>query len=51
MYAFIINMDSAVERWRHVEKAFGETGIPFERLPAINGRELKLPIPEFSERL
>lgn len=51
MYAFIINMDSAVERWRHVEKAFSETGIPFERLPAINGRELTLPIPEFSERL
>lgn len=50
MYAYIINMDSADERWRFVEKAFSATGIPFERLPAVNGRALTLPIPEFSER-
>ncbi len=51
MYAIIINMDSAVERWHHVEQAFNATGIPFERLSAVNGRQITLPIPEFSEQL
>lgn len=51
MLAYIINMDSAVERWAHVESAFAKTGIPFERISGVNGRALQLPIPEFDERL
>jgi len=50
MIAYIINMDSATERWQSVETRFRETGIPFERLPAVNGRNLSLPNPEFAER-
>jgi glycosyl transferase family 25 len=44
-------MDKAVDRWNSVETRFNATGIPFERFPAVNGRALKLPIPEFSETL
>ncbi len=51
VFAYIINMDSAVERRRHVESAFGETGIPFQRISGVNGRELSYPIPEFDEPL
>ena len=42
-------MDNAKKRWKSVEKRFGATGIPFERFPAVNGRELVLPISDFSE--
>ncbi len=51
MFAYIINMDSAVERWEHVKAAFSVTGIPFQRIPGVNGRALQFPIPEFNERL
>jgi len=51
MFAYIINMDNAVERWMSVNNRFNATGIPFERFPAVNGRKLTLPIAEFSETL
>jgi glycosyl transferase, family 25 len=51
MFAYIINMDNAVDRWTSVESRFRATGIPFERFPAVNGRKLTLPIPGFSEPL
>lgn len=50
IHAFIINLDSAVERWSHVETSFRRTGIPFTRVPAVNGRELQLPLADYCER-
>jgi glycosyl transferase family 25 len=49
MHAYIINMDSAVDRWRSAQANFEPCGIGFERLPAVHGRALRLPIPEFDE--
>jgi glycosyl transferase, family 25 len=51
VFAYIINMDSAVERWHHVAEAFACTGISFERISGVNGREIHYPIPEFDEAL
>jgi len=51
MFAYIINMENAIERWKSVESRFLKTRIPFERLPAVNGRILTLPIKEFSATL
>jgi len=44
-------MDSAVERWAHVESSFALTGVPFQRISGVIGRALQFPIPEFDERL
>lgn len=49
MYAYIINMDSATDRWNFARDSFAKTGIPFERMPGVNGRAMTLPIPEFNE--
>jgi glycosyl transferase family 25 len=49
MHAYIINMDSATERWRFVSAHFAATGIPFTRISGVNGRQLTLPIPEYDE--
>jgi glycosyl transferase family 25 len=49
IHAYIINLDSATERWKYVEANFRRTEIPFSRIPAVNGRELQLPIAAFSE--
>jgi glycosyl transferase, family 25 len=51
MQAYVINMDSAKERWNYVAAEFAKTGIPFERVSGVNGRKLQLPIPEFDEVL
>jgi glycosyl transferase, family 25 len=51
LLAYIINMDSAVERWAHVEPLFAQTGIPYQRISGVNGRKLQFPIAEFDERL
>lgn len=49
MHAYIINMDSATERWKFVSEHFAATGIPFSRISGVNGRQLTLPIPEYDE--
>lgn len=51
MRAFVINLDSAPERWADVEKSFSATTIPFQRIPAVNGRALHFPHKDFSEPL
>lgn len=51
MHAYVINMDSAKERWEYVASELCKTGIPFERVSGVNGRILQLPIPEFDEVL
>lgn len=51
MKTYIINMDSAVGRWNRVKRLMAPTGIPYDRVQAVVGRQLQLPIPEFSETL
>ena len=49
MKAFVINLESEPERWTHMRKAFEGTPFLAERVAAIPGRTLQLPIPEFDE--
>jgi len=49
MRAYLINLDSATDRRAFMEKAFAATSIPVERVPAINGHDLNLPHPGYSE--
>ena len=49
MKAFVINLESAPERWVHMQQAFGGTPFQVERVTAISGKRLELPIPEFNE--
>ena len=49
MNAYVINLESAPERWIHMQRAFEGTTFRLERVPAITGRTLQLPIPEFDE--
>lgn len=49
MRAYVINLDSATERWNHMQRAFEGTPFRLERVPAVPGKELRLPMPEFDE--
>jgi len=37
---FVINLDRAPERLAHMQAEFGRLGVPFERLPAVDGAAL-----------
>jgi glycosyl transferase family 25 len=47
--AYVINLDTADVRWAHMREAFA--GIPLElvRVPAVAGKNMSLPLPEFDE--
>lgn len=49
MKAYVINLDTAPERWEHMRRALEGTSLKLVRVPAVSGRELALPIPEFDE--
>lgn len=49
MKAYVINLDSVPERWEHMRLAFEGTLFELERVPAVSGKDLRLPIPEFDE--
>ena len=49
MKAFVINLESAPERWLHMQQAFAGTPFEVERVEAISGKTLELPVPEFDE--
>jgi glycosyl transferase, family 25 len=48
IHAYIINLDSARDRWKYVESNFTNIGIPFSRVAGVNGSKLELPLPEYS---
>ena len=50
MQAFILNLDTAADRWKAIAERFARTQISVVRVPAIAGAALQLPIPEFDER-
>ena len=49
MRAYIINLDSATERWASVENAFDGTGFTTRRVSGVDGHSLPFPIAEYSE--
>jgi len=49
MRAYIINLDAAVDRWDFMVKALEPSGLPIVRIPAVNGRELSFPHPDYDE--
>ncbi len=49
MHAYIINLDSAAERWEFVSKNFLKTGISFSRVSGVLGRDLTFPNPLYSK--
>ena len=49
MNAYVINLDSAPERWAHMQKAFEGTPLRLQRISAVSGKALTLPMPEFDE--
>ena len=50
MQAFILNLETATDRWKAITERFSRTRIGVVRVPAVNGMEIELPIPEFHER-
>jgi len=49
MHVFIINLDSATDRWTFVSDAFKNTGLGFTRISGVLGRELTLPHPQYRD--
>lgn len=47
--AYVINLASAVDRWRDMQARLHEAGVPFERIDAVRGRDLPQPYPDFDE--
>jgi glycosyl transferase family 25 len=47
--AYVINLASAVDRWRDMQARLREAGAPYERIEAIRGRDLPRPYPDFDE--
>lgn len=50
MQAFVINLDSATDRWAFIEESFAHTGLTVHRISAVDGGKINLPIAEFSQR-
>ena len=50
MRAFILNLDTATDRWKAITDRLTRTKIEAVRVPAIHGAALSLPMPEFDER-
>lgn len=47
---YLINLDRAPERLAGMEAMLADLSLPFERVPAVDGRQLSDPIAGFSER-
>lgn len=48
--AYLINLDRAQERLQRMEAKCQEAGLPFERVPAVDGATLNFPCAEFDAR-
>lgn len=47
---YLINMDDAADRLAAMRHKLDQAGLPFARIPGVDGRQITFPIPEFSER-
>jgi Glycosyltransferase involved in LPS biosynthesis len=45
---YIINLDRAMDRWEQISQKFQNLGFNVIRIPAVNGKELQFPHPDFS---
>ena len=48
-HSYVINLPSARDRWEKIEQRLHAAGLAYTRIVGVNGRELRLPIPEFDE--
>lgn len=46
---YLINLDRAPDRLARMADRLGAAGVPFARIPAVDGRTLAFPRPDFSE--
>lgn len=46
---YLINLDRATERLAKMQARLEGLGLPYERVPAVDGRDLTFPMPEFRE--
>jgi glycosyl transferase family 25 len=51
MRAYVINLDTAKERWSFIERAFAGTKFNLCRISGVDGNALKFPIESYSEGL
>jgi glycosyl transferase family 25 len=51
MRAFVINLDSATDRWAFTEAAFAGSQLILSRVPAVDAKTLTLSHAQYSERL
>ena len=51
MRAFVINLDSATDRWAFTEAAFAGSQLILCRVPAVDAKTLTLSHAQYSERL
>ena len=49
MNAYIINLDSAHDRWKYVEQHYGHCDLTVVRVAGVDGRTLESPIENFNE--
>ena len=49
MRAFVINLDSATDRWAFIQNSFRQSKVVLQRVPAIDFKDLVFPHPEFDE--
>ncbi len=49
MRAYILNLDTAKDRWAALSGVFEGSGLSVVRVPAVAGAALSLPIPEYAE--
>jgi len=50
MRAFIINLDSATDRWAFIQASFAKSQLVLSRVSAVDGAGIRLPDARFSER-
>jgi glycosyl transferase family 25 len=48
MRAYVINLEGAVKRWKHIEQGFSAAGVDFIRVPAIDGNLVDVQESEYS---
>jgi glycosyl transferase family 25 len=51
MRAFVINLDSATDRWAFIQNSFKQSEVVLQRVPAVDVKDLVFPHPEFAEHL
>ena len=48
MLAYVINLDTATDRWKHMNAAFKATGLRLVRVSAVDGNSMMLPAGRFN---